>query len=283
MKAARSILENRASVSSRDEDAFFAKLRLPNGTFKTTGAGRLAALDQWLATQLGSRDVRLLDVAVSSGVTTVDLIDALTAHGINATVTACDLCISAYIRSLAPGIEALFDANGHVLQLSTPVLVKGRPHDPRGSFARSALAASFRVLERLNGLGQPRRRSGDRPVQLISRRLQEQGDVEVVEHDLFALRAEWAGRFDIIRAANILNRDYFDNAQLTDVLRSLSAYLAPGGMLLVARTDETSVTTATLFRRDADGRFALVDRYGGGSYIEHLVLAAHDGARAGVA
>lgn len=276
MKRASEILVDRAGVSSRDEDAFFAKLRLPNGTFKTTGAGRLIALDQWLADRITQPSVQLLDVAVSSGVTTVDLIDTLEARGINASVTACDLCITAYIRQMAPGVEVLLDSQGHVLQMATPMGVKGRPHDPGGSLARSALAATFRVVEGLCRIGIAGPRSSDQHVQLVSRRLKEHAEVDVVEHDLFGARPAWEGRFDLVRAANILNRDYFDDAQLMHVARILGTYLRVGGRLLVARTDHANDTTASLFERTAEGTFTLVDRYSTGSYIEGLVLVAHE-------
>jgi len=277
MKAASQILEHRSTVSGCDEDAFFAKLRLPNGTYKTTGHGRLHALDAWLAQRMPASAARLLDVAVSSGVTTVDLIETLRAHGHTPHVTACDLCITAYIRDAAPGLEVLLDSKGRVLQLSTPALVKGRPHDPQGSFARAMLAKAFRATEWFCGDGEGLPKKTDRPVQLISRKLLAQSDVEVAEHDLFEARPEWSGRFDVIRAANILNKDYFDDTQLLHLAHQLGGYLREGGRLLVARTDEANVTTASLFTRPTDGKFALVDRYGAGSLIESLLLSGRPG------
>lgn len=277
MKPASQILENRAAVSIPDEDAFFAKLRLPNGTFKTTGNGRLVPVDKWLMSHLPTSDLRLLDVAVSSGITTVDLMDALQTTGHRATVTACDLCINGYIRTPSPGFELLFDSRGHVLQLCTPFGVRGRPHNPQGSLARTALASVIRAVEWKSGMQVSGPRASDRPVQLVSQRLKARKDVEIVEHDLFQVRPAWAGQFDVIRAANILNQDYFDDAQLSHLVRVLGGYLRTNGLLLVARTNDAGETVASLVRLTDSGQFELVDRYGAGSGIESLVLAARVG------
>ena len=274
MRRARDVLSENSLVSAADEDAFFHQLRLPNGTYKTTAHRRLSALDQWLVAQLRQREFQMLDVAVSSGVTTLDLLDACAAAGFHASVTACDLWVNARIRRILPGVELLLDSQGHVLQVSTPAGVKGRPHDPGGSVARRALAGVFVALERFcrtEGHGSP---SSDLPVRLVSRRLRDRAYVEVVEHDLFQRRPDWSAQFDLVRAANILNPDYFDDAQIAEVVRSLGTYLRIGGRLLVARTDERNETAASLFER-TDFGFRLGGRYGQGSVVEAVVLAAH--------
>ncbi|MGH8574791.1 MAG: hypothetical protein ACREX8_19825, partial [Gammaproteobacteria bacterium] len=55
------------------EDNFFRRLRLPGGVTKRTRRGRLAGLDALVAEHLPcGRRLELMDVAVSSGVTTLD-------------------------------------------------------------------------------------------------------------------------------------------------------------------------------------------------------------------
>jgi len=63
--------------------------------------------------------------------------------------------------------------------------------------------------------------------------------IELIEDDIFQPRAEFVGRFDLVRAANILNRNYFSEALLEGALHNLRSYMkGPGAFLLVTRTDE---------------------------------------------
>ena len=60
------------------ERAFFKSLSLANGTHKTTAPARLKDVDQVLARHAKKGEViRLLDVGISSGITTLELLDAL--------------------------------------------------------------------------------------------------------------------------------------------------------------------------------------------------------------
>ncbi|GJG87939.1 ATP-binding protein [Gemmatimonadetes bacterium T265] len=253
------------------ETLFFRHLRLPNGTYKTTYPDRMPDVDAAVAAALppGTR-VRVLDVGVSSGVTTLELADALAARGLAADVVAVDLSVSAFLHRRA-GVDLLSDPNGRVLQIATPFGVKGRPHDPEGSLARTALQRVFEGAERLiGGPGGARRGT---PVQLVSPRLVRRPGTTVVEHDLANPRAEWVGGFDVVRAANVLNHDYFDVPTLRRMLGHLETYVRPHGLLVLCRThDDTRTNHASVLRRAPDGRFGVVTRVGNGSEVESLVL-----------
>jgi len=76
-----------------------------------------------------------------------------------------------------------------------------------------------------------------------------------------------------VRAANLLNRHYFEPAALRDAVANAIAYLSgPGAWLLVLRTHGASDHRGTLFRMDDAMRLSVVDRYGTGSEVEDLVL-----------
>jgi hypothetical protein len=272
------VLLDDGRAGSLDEDQFFHHLRLPNGTYKTTAHGRLTALDRWLVSKLVEPDVSLLDVAVSSGVTTVELLEAMDSAGIRVNATVCDLCIHARIRHLALGLEVLIDSQGYILQVASRLGVKGRPHDPRGSVRRLGLASVFRLLEAACRVTENLPRESDIPVQLLSRRLRQRADVLVFEQDIFERREDWVGRFSVVRAANILNRDYFNESRLIQGIQNLQSYLQLGGFLLVGRTDEESETNASLLQLTPAG-LVLIDRFGTGSEVELLALStAHHAA-----
>ncbi len=253
------------------ETAFFRALRLPNGTYKTSYPDRMPDVDAAAAAALGApRPVRVLDVGVSSGVTTLELLEALDARGFPSEAVAVDLSVTAYLRRVA-GVELLMDGEGRVLQIATPMLVKGRPHDPEGALPRRALQGAFALAERVVG-GPAGARRGT-AVQLVSPRLLRRPGVTVVEHDLTApAESAWTDRFDVVRGANVINRDYFDEPTLTRMLANLKTYLRVGGVLVLCRThDDTRTNHATIFRRDAAGALTVVARIGRGSEVESLV------------
>jgi hypothetical protein len=96
--------------------------------------------------------------------------------------------------------------------------------------------------------------------------------IELVEDDLLAPSADrFAGRFDAVRAANLLNRGYFDDEALRRMLARLAARLEPQGLLAVCRTEEDGTNHATVFRRGEEGLMPLA-RLGRGSEVEELAF-----------
>ena len=223
------------------ETRFFRFLHLPNGTFKTTYANRLPDVDAALCDLLAadvppSAPVRLLDVGVSSGMTTRELLEAMEARGLARKAVAVDISVNAYLRRVFGVADVLCDPDGHVLQLALPgAVAKGRPHDT-ATPARAGLQRLFELAESVIGGAEGARRGT--PVQLISPRLTQRSDVTVVEHDLTRHRPAWDGAFDVVRAANILNHDYFDESTLTRMIAYLRGYLRPGGIMVIVRTHD---------------------------------------------
>src|SRR5947209_16147097 len=80
------------------EDSFFKSLSLPNGTHKTTARARLTDVDQLTGELVSDRGaVRLLDVGISSGVTTLELIDRLESQGLRVGGVGIDICVRAFL------------------------------------------------------------------------------------------------------------------------------------------------------------------------------------------
>ncbi|MDQ6926838.1 MAG: hypothetical protein M3154_11480, partial [Candidatus Eremiobacteraeota bacterium] len=260
------------------ETLFFRHLRMPNGTYKTTYPNRMPDVDAAVADVIAAAPpgpgmrVQVLDVGVSSGVTTIEFADALAMRGMDVTVVAVDLFVSAFLHRVA-GVDLLCDASGQVLQIASPLGVKGRPHDPHASFARASLQRLFDGVEQIIGSPDGARRGT--PIQLVSPRLVRRPGTAIVEHDLTTPRDEWVDRFDVVRAANVLNRDYFDDTTLRRMLVHLMTYVRSGGLLVLCRThDETRTNHASVLRR-ADGMFDVVTRIGDGSEIESLAVPEH--------
>lgn len=260
---ARTLL--RPGGASVPDDEFFDFIRLPNGTFKTTRANRLADVDERLVALL-SRETRhydLLDVAASSGTCTVELDEALRTHGIEHATYASDLILAASCLSLWPG-RILFCEKDHLLQVDFAGLAF--PNTPPSRLS----GLLFCVARSLIGLA---RRIGwsARQVPLLSEAAR-RSSISFSDGDVFGevYRADPARRFDVIRAANILTASYFTEAEIKRAIASLKSRLRPEGLLVFVRTQD-EVNLVSIYRLHDDS-LELVEHAHGGVEIASWVV-----------
>ncbi|MBC9031388.1 hypothetical protein IAG41_03190 [Sphingomonas sp. JC676] len=265
------------SVTARDEARFFGGLRTGNFTFKRTGEGRLRVMDRALIEWLDRATARIdtvLDLGISSGVTTAELAEAIAQSGRSVRMTGTDRGLAARIVDLPMGCRALVEPTGHVLQYE----ILGRAMRPwtRRLDYLTGMAVAQKVVNRTLGplaraLGASPH-TGD-PVALVSRRLAQSDAMRLIEDDVTIRNPALTGGFDLIRAANILNRHYFEPAELQRAVDNVRSYLrGPGAWLLVLRTHGDAEHRGTLFRMADDGALDVVERWGGGSEIEEMFL-----------
>lgn len=250
---------------------FFRGLRLANGTCKTTAAGRLAEIDALLVRHLGSaQPVRLLDAGASIGVTTVELVTSLRDNGFDPDVVLVDIAVSASLIT-APCVELLTDADGRLLFGNVLGRSFFRPDPGRRALRSSLGRVGFRAVEKLLVAAKLKGTA----VNLVVPQVRADPAITVVEHDLL-LPLPISDRFNLVRAANILNRAYFTDGELRMLIGNLLAVLEDGGMLLVCRTDEHGQTTGSLARKHGAGRLEVLERINGGSEIESLLIQRGD-------
>jgi hypothetical protein len=266
------------AVTAQQEAAFFAALRLPNGTFKTTSDHRMDRLNEFVLAQwkeTGFRPAQILDLGVSSGISSVEWLNSLRNSGLDARLTATDIALWADIVPLYPWFEVL-EIEGTVLQY----MIFG--WGLRSWMRRLDYVTGYALLNWLaQGIAAHRSRTkSGRPVAtarmpLISRRALGDAAITWLEDDVFATNPpHFINRFDAIRAANILNRGYFGAAGIRRALENLRERLVgPGSFLIINRTLKDGTNDATLFRLAHNQRFDVHARFGRGSEIEDLVLA----------
>src|SRR5205085_5292797 len=105
----------RGSIESqRLEYEFFSSLTLSNGTTKTTNRNRLDDVDKWMYEFLTPEsELRILDVGISSGVTTVELSKFLASVNVKHEILGIDSDLSAYLLELNRKHSVLFDRRGN--------------------------------------------------------------------------------------------------------------------------------------------------------------------------
>lgn len=272
-------------ISPGQDDAFFSAIRQGNQTFKRTWSGRFAGVNQRLVTLLKENEARIdrvLDIGMSSGITTLELQQALGAAGFSPRITGTDLSVSAYIVDLGSGCRVLVGEDGHPLQYEILGLT-ARPWRRKLDLVNGMWIAKPAMHQTL-GREATRRfleegTAAHQRVQLVSPRIRSSG-IEVVEDNILERRAELEGRFDLVRAANILIKSYFSDDDLRRALANVGSYLkGPGSWLLLARTLGDQSQHGSLLRVAADGRsLEVMDRFGEGAEVEAIALDAFAGA-----
>lgn len=265
------------------EERFFGLLRQRNGVFKTTWAHRFDAINAAVNRLLPpDRPLHLMDVAISSGVSTLEWARSLQDAGIAHRLVAGDLGVRAFLVSIGSAVEILVDRTGYPLHVD--LLGHGfantapRTWQKPAAAALRLAAAGFvraqpdlrRYLQGSVARFEPRMGIACEPITLVSPRLLQSATIEVVEDDLLVEDPTLRQRFHALRAANILNVTYFDEPALTRMLVNLRSRLRPGGLLIVCRTHEDRSNHGEIFRLEGDGLIS-IERFGQGSEIGPLV------------
>lgn len=278
LTASRFFSTNPADLGPEAEERFFCAIRTSNRTTKQTAKDRFKSLNDRLMGHLQGQAIdHVLDVGVSSGITTIELVEAFRSIGAAPQVAATDRWSHAYVVPVGWNCGALLDENGELLQMElfgTAIRSWSRRLDYITGMAlvRGALAAI--IGARARRIMQAPSRSAQ-AVELVTPRLKAVPQISLMQDDVLVFNPGFVGKFDFIRAANILNKGYFPKDALTLALSHLASYLrGPGAWLLINRTHPNEENHGTLFRLDEQGRLQPVERFGGGSEIEELALQA---------
>ena len=277
---ARSFFTAGNTFTQKQEAAFFNSIRLRNGTFKTTDHHRLDDLNMLVIGEwekLDRKPRRIMDVGVSSGISSHEWADALTRAGIDAEILATDLCMRGSLVRLLPGYEVLLDRDGKVLQH----IVGNRPVRWYLDWPRDFFRGTGFVVAALNAfasalllLTNGKRRGKD--LLLVNPHARDDARLSFAEDDILAPNPEHLrGRFNAIRVANLLNHSYFDGTQLRRAVDNLRDRLVGADLfLIVNRTHADGNNHGTIFRLSEANKFEIVAKMRDGSEIEDIVLSA---------
>lgn len=245
------------------EKNFFARVRLANKTFKTTEANRFDDLNRFTLPWVSSYESpSLMDVAVSSGVSTAEWRSFLTNNGIQCTIVATDYLNEGQYFCFTRHFAFLTDDKRELLHLD--FLGYGFAHDLR--FHR----ANFHLLPIKWILVSFFKIFGHSKEPVTIQLTKPLNGLQIVHDDLLApTPPQWVAAFNVIRAANVLNRGYFRTPQLKTMLQNLFTRLKDGGVLIVSRTIDSKNHASILQKRS--GGFSILDRLGNGSEIDGLI------------
>lgn len=266
-------------VTPEAEKEFFTSLKLSNGTYKTTFQGRFSEINRELAQWVGSEDVNvdhILDIGISSGSNTLELYSALESAGYKSRIIGTDLTTEAHLINVLPGCFALVDSTGYPLRYdifkwSIKPWVVGSDYKSGFFIVRKLIniALGYRARNMLNSANS----TCVQKFQLVTPMLQKHANVVVKNDDITRYNSIFYGKFNFIRAANVLNRGYFTDGQLMAIVDNIICYMTkPKASLLIIRTHENNVNHGTLFHIEDNGVCIILQRFGKGSEVEDIVL-----------
>jgi hypothetical protein len=229
-------------------------------TFKTTHPKRHAQSNRFLReTYRGLRPV-ILDVGASDGSTSLDLIQELDSNFTCYYVT--DLNLSVRCGHDPKGVVYFADRDGTcILRASERFLVYSNT---------SRAMLPFRLIAKAL-LAKCRYAYGWRDLVLVQpdllRRTKYDLRVIVQRYDMFV---PWTGSPpDLIKVANLLNNEYFSDAQIKKALQVQCSNLAPNGRLLLISEDQ-DVEKFSVFRKTPTGMQLEWTHAGGAKAAPHV-------------
>lgn len=247
------------------EDRFFTQLRVGNGVFKMTHRHRFDDTLPATLDLIARHPGHVLDLACSSGISTVELAHALAHRRIVREVHGTDAVLhTTYLERGDHGV--LLDRRGVVLQVDHPRWAMAR-RPGRHDLVRHPLRVVHALAVRAYVVSGANRAT---PLDLVSSLVAGSG-VILHEEDLRVPSVD--GSFGFVRVANVLNRSYFADGELRDLVGAVIGRVAEGGVAFFVRTHEDGSNHGTYFERRGLS-VAEIERVGAGSEITDLVLRA---------
>jgi len=208
---------------------------------------------------------RVLDIGISSGVTTFDLMNTLQENGYAPQIHAVDRVITIRKKEFAFG-SLFFEARtGHLLQIEMGG-IGVRNHLRRRDFLTGAF------LWRAPLLAWARRLKPDpntSTANFVAPELTGNSKVSVREFDILNPWPAEVQEMDVIRIANLMQSVYFSEAQLKLLAEKISAACRGAGSIVVVCREYKGKLDASFFRMSSDRSLEVIHRVGGGSPSQH--------------
>lgn len=231
-----------------------------DGTTKHTAAGRFHDLDSLVVGHLSHESNVIHDVAVSNGVTSVELYSVLRGCGVPFKLIISDK-FSHYLYR-GNRVRKIYAVNKTLLFAYVGWILADRKCTWR--FPISKL-----LFPLVRAFDKPSPPFGEIPLyesQLLA--LIRKGHVEELSYDIFS--TSLPDTFTFVRCMNVLNLEYFKSDDISRALVLLKDSLKDQGVLLLGRTLPNGVNAVSFYKK-VFGNLELIRDLNGGSEVRHLV------------
>lgn len=247
-----------------------------DGSWKYTSLGRNRQSNQLLVELFRIRKplaLQLLDIGASDGSTTLEMINAISSSlGISVSATMIDKYLTLVCRRKGFVKEySTSDGKAVFVRLGPFGIVLEKIHENafKKFLFRYFLSDFFYrkfVCGYLRWSSLRKRLVHIEKISLINPIVESDNSVCAIEKDAFSRHAEWIARFDVVRAANVLNPGRFSIDEMKEAVVIFSDYIKDGGFLVMSRNLPDcldSKENASIWEKK-DGKLALRTECGGG-------------------
>jgi hypothetical protein len=260
--------------SREQERRFFRLIKTSNGTMKTTTTNRLDPMNELFfaaVERLGGPPKVAMDVGVSSGITTLEWLDAFERRQIPVTMIATDHVMSVELYAISPHLRALVERNGHLLQIEVfghgiRTYLRGLDYLTGAALWRPALCrfARRRLKDAVH----------EGEFQLVAPALRRHARIRLADDDIFAPNpAPFIRSADVVRIGNLLQPIYFSDDQIRRAAANIGERCrGEGSFVIVCRNTDTALE-GSILRMNGARRFDVAARLGKGSEVESYFTA----------
>jgi SAM-dependent methyltransferase len=263
--------------------------RLQNGTQKRTCKRRFDDFDRLSFPVISAnfsprRDIRVHDIGASDGRASCVLYEHLNqVYGERVDFLASDCAPYLYVLKRSRGANRLIiDDQQHVLQIITPPFVfivfhvESRTLHPLDYLIRLLLTALY-ARPLLEGYKAGRPGIECTRLELVCQEcrayISRQNNFRFDRYDVLSGPTEY---FDIIRAMNILNHDYFSEVQLRNAVNNIIQSLSQGGLFITGSNMERGTIVNGGIYKKINNRMERIETSGKGSKVDTLILNIGD-------
>ena len=244
------------------------------GIRKTTAPGRLDRVNQLffeVLDELGLRPKTIMDVGISSGVTTLEWLQEFDRRGMDVRMIGTDLNMIAYLRKVAPGFHVLTDRNQKLLQLELLGFPVRPYHRKRDIFTGGVIWRP--ILRHIASRLLPAA-PDEKPLYLVTPLLRNQQRVQLMDDDILQPNTPALVRSaDVVRVANLIQHEYFDTRSIAQAVDNVRQRCRGKDSLVVVCRNRPALC-ASILRMNGEGKFVVEAREGGGSEVERFFTSS---------
>ena len=239
----------------------FSFIRYGDKTSKHTSANRFFDLDNLVLKNLNDSDNKILDIGISSGITSFELYEKLIKSKKKFKLSLCDKFSKFYYQSGFFDIvydhkknkkniyflKILFDAN-----LSPIFFISKFFYYFISLFSNKS--SNYREINLLD-------------IKILTKI--EKGEIEYFDLDIFNsfLKQEYS----FVRCMNVLNLSYFSEDKILVGIRNIFKLLRDEGHLIIGRTNDKGINNVSLYIKKKN-KFKVLKKVNKGCDINHLIL-----------
>ena len=238
----------------------YKKILTTDGTSKHTAPGRFRDLDSLVVDYLSHESNLIHDVAVSSGVTSVELYSVLRDRGVPFKLMVSDKFSHYLYRGTI--VRKIYAVNKTLLLAYVGWILADRKCSWKFPISKF-------LFPLVRAFDKPSPPFGEIPLyefQLLE--LIRKGHVEELSYDIFS--TSLPDRFTFVRCMNVLNLGYFKPDDISRALTLLKDSLKDQGVLLLGRTLPGGINAVSFYKK-VFGHLELILDLNGGSEARHLV------------